>query len=73
MKNTKLIEYLNDSLARTLPLESFVTLFYAEIDTLSGDIEYISAGHPEGIVVRSRSGKIELIEPTAPILGSSMH
>jgi serine phosphatase RsbU (regulator of sigma subunit) len=62
------IAALNSALCDSLPNDRFVTLFYAEIDPSTGDVEYVNAGHPEGLVFRA-DGKFETAESNASLLG----
>ncbi len=48
--------------------ESFLTLFYAVLDTQSWKLRYASAGHDEPIIIR-KSGEVEMLTATALPLG----
>lgn len=63
------VSEINSSLRRELPSDKFVTLLYAEMDPSTGELVCANAGHPDGLIYRSQSQEIELIHPTAPILG----
>jgi serine phosphatase RsbU (regulator of sigma subunit) len=63
------VESVNGALCRTLPEDRFVTLFYAEIDTGNGLVEYVNAGHPEGLIYRSEAGEMETAGTTTTVLG----
>lgn len=52
--------------------DKFVTLFYAEIDPSNGAVEYVNAGHTEGLILRTETRELETTEMTAPILASSI-
>ena len=63
------IQQTNDYIA-TLHDRSdmFATLFYGELDTASGELNYINAGHEPPIVV-GRGGVRHLLSGTGPALG----
>ena len=46
------ISHTNEITRRFSSTETFVTLMYAVIDTRSGVIRFVNAGHPAGVVVR---------------------
>jgi serine phosphatase RsbU (regulator of sigma subunit) len=71
LRGERLVAALNTALCRNLPPEKFITLFYAEINPDSGNVEYVNAGHLEGLVYRRESDELEMAGPTAPILGLS--
>lgn len=57
------LQRLNDLLADNNEEMMFVTLFYAVIDTRSGEVQYGNAGHNPPYVVRSQGG-VEMIPST---------
>jgi PAS domain S-box-containing protein len=59
----------NDLVKRFTPLESFATLFFGLLDTRTGLLRYVCAGHPPALVV-SAGGAIEELSPSSPILGA---
>jgi sigma-B regulation protein RsbU (phosphoserine phosphatase) len=46
-----------------------ITLFYAEIDTATGALAYVNAGHNPPLVARS-GGALEPLEATSVVLGA---
>lgn len=68
LRSGDVVAALNTGLAQTLPTERFVTLFYAEIDPVTGLMEYVNAGHPDGLLLHDGTGEIEDLAPTGPIL-----
>ncbi len=56
-----LVKQLNLALKENLPQSKFVTLFLGRLDTRSGVIEYVNAGHTPPLYL-SRSGAVELTE-----------
>ncbi len=51
----------NAYLTAHYPSEQFATLFYAAIDPATGDLEYVSCGHPAARI-RRRDGRVEALE-----------
>ena len=51
----------------------FVTAFFAILEPHTGRLLYANAGHPAGVLIRSRRGKesIDLLRPTGMALGVS--
>ncbi len=49
--------------------ESFVTVFFAVLDTASGELAYCSAGHPRPML-RRRDGTVERLETRSPFVGA---
>ena len=56
-----LVSQLNAALKENLPQSKFVTLFLGRLDTKSGEIEYVNAGHTPPLWLR-RSGVTEMTE-----------
>ena len=56
-----LVTQLNVALKENLPQSKFVTLFLGRLDTNTGMIEYVNAGHTPPLWL-SRSGAVELTE-----------
>jgi serine phosphatase RsbU (regulator of sigma subunit) len=48
--------------------DRLVTLFYGELDTTTGEMTYVNAGHNPPILLRS-DGQVHRLQPTAMILG----
>jgi PAS domain S-box-containing protein len=65
----EIVPLLNRSLAADIDADHFVTLFFARLDTLSGDILYWNAGHLPGYVIGA-DGKVRLtLDSTSYPLG----
>lgn len=62
-----LVSDLNVALKENLPQSKFVTLFLGRLDTRSGLVEYVNAGHTPPLLVRRDS--IEELADTDPLLG----
>ena len=54
---------------RDSPLASFATLFCGILDPARGDLRYLLAGHPPGVVRRRKEGEIVWLEVTSPVIG----
>lgn len=75
LRSGDVVTALNSGLSQTLPHERFVTLFYIEVDPVTGQADYVSAGHLDGLLFRSDTSNIEALPATGPILtlhGSEM-
>jgi serine phosphatase RsbU (regulator of sigma subunit) len=59
----------NDVLIRSLLKASFVTVFFGELDTVTGRLTYCSGGHPPGIV-RGPNDASWLVGTESPVLGA---
>ncbi len=66
---TAIVAEINSVICQRFPPERFVTLFYAEIEPATGVIEYVNAGHPEGLIYRAGTSQVELAGPTSSLLG----
>src|SRR5215510_12512091 len=60
---------VNRDIARLSPVEPLSSLFIARLDTLSGRLDYCSAGHPPALLLR-RDGILELLSDGGPVLGA---
>ena len=47
----------------------FVTLFYAELDPLTGQLTYVNAGHDPAILCSDDKGQLPILERTGLVLG----
>jgi sigma-B regulation protein RsbU (phosphoserine phosphatase) len=56
-----LVTQLNLALKENLPQSKFVTLFLGRLDTKTGAVEYVNAGHTPPLLV-NRSGFVELTD-----------
>jgi phosphoserine phosphatase RsbU/P len=64
-----LIAKLNVYLAASIPDNSLVTMFYAEVDIETGGLQYVNAGHNHPILLRA-NGQVERLETTSLVLGA---
>jgi phosphoserine phosphatase RsbU/P len=63
----EIIRNVNSYLAENTPSNRFVTLFIAELDTQTGDFEYINAGHNPPLIARSLDIVEELVSGGFPL------
>ncbi len=56
-----LVTQLNVALKENLPQSKFVTLFLGRLDTTTGHIEYVNAGHTPPLLLR-KNGAVELTD-----------
>lgn len=71
LRSVDAIMYINRGLSRMFTPEYFVTLFYLEIEPSTGRVEYVNAGHPEGLIYHTETEGLELASPTTGLLGVS--
>ncbi|MHC4957216.1 MAG: PP2C family protein-serine/threonine phosphatase [Planctomycetota bacterium] len=60
---------VNLFLERDMPTGSFMTLFFAEVNTKTGAVRYSSAGHNPCFIFRKATGSFEELTKTGPGLG----
>jgi len=68
LRGCKLIAALNRHVCTNTSGDRLVTLFYGELDTTTGTMTYVNAGHNPPILLRS-DGRVDRLQPTAMILG----
>ncbi len=68
LRGRRLVDALNDFLHDNTPENRMVTLFYAELDPVSGVMAYVNAGHNRPIVIR-RDGRLEQPAERSMVLG----
>ncbi len=67
-RGADVIQKLNAYLCGSIPGNTFVTLFYTELDTATGEVLYVNAGHNAPFLMRS-DGTIERLFSTSMVLG----
>jgi serine phosphatase RsbU (regulator of sigma subunit) len=67
-RGADVMEKLNIYLCSNIPANSLVTLFYGELDTVSGDLVYVNAGHNAPILIHDAEN-LERLHSTALVLG----
>ncbi len=63
----RLVAQLNQVLIENSPENKFSTLFYAELDPETHEIEYVNAGHNPALL--ASGGRIEELRSTGPLVG----
>lgn len=59
---------VNRDIARLSPIEPLSTMFIGRIDSNNGVLDYCSAGHPAGLLLRADS-RLESLSEGGPVLG----
>jgi hypothetical protein len=59
----EVVQHLHRHLFRSLPAEQFITLFFGELDTATGRLHYVNAGHEPPLVARA-DGPMDTLENT---------
>ena len=62
----------NDVVERFTEKETFVTVFFGVLDTLTGRLQFVGAGHPP-VLLRRVGGQTEALQSTSPIIGAFSH
>ena len=60
---------MNQQVVQSTSAETYVTLFYGELDTRTGAFHYANAGHNYPILARA-DGSCEMLEIGGPIIGA---
>jgi serine phosphatase RsbU (regulator of sigma subunit) len=63
------IERSNRLLSVEMPMGLFITMFYARLDPLSGQLTYVNAGHNPPLLYRPASGEMTALTGTGMALG----
>jgi serine phosphatase RsbU (regulator of sigma subunit) len=65
---SRVVARVNENLRQTVPPNRYATLFLARVDTATGEVEWVNAGHAAPLVARSDRSH-EVLEATGTILG----
>jgi len=68
LRGSELIRRLNEYLCDNIPSDKLVTLFYCELDTTTGDLRYVNAGHNAPFLLRPGQAT-ERLSSTSVVLG----
>lgn len=64
-----LMAQLNEVLIENSPSNKFATVFYAELDPAGHRLEYVNGGHNPGLFYDPRSGTVQELGATGPLVG----
>jgi sigma-B regulation protein RsbU (phosphoserine phosphatase) len=67
-RGSELMTKLNEYLYANIPENKLVTLFYGELETATGGLSYVNAGHNAPVLVRG-GANLERLEATSTVLG----
>jgi len=67
-RGAELIQKLNAYLCGSIPGNTFITLFYMELNTATGEVLYVNAGHNAPFLMRS-DGRIDRLPSTSMVMG----
>lgn len=68
LRGPEMVSKLNAYLCQSIPTSSLVTMFYGELDTRSGELQYVNAGHNPPFLLR-KDQATERLMPTSLVLG----
>jgi hypothetical protein len=68
LRGGELIAALNRHVCTNMSGGRFVTLFYGELDTTTGKLRYVNAGHNPPILLHA-DGSVDRLQPTSMVLG----
>jgi sigma-B regulation protein RsbU (phosphoserine phosphatase) len=68
-----IVQELNRAVYEISPDTFFPTLFYARIDPLLRQLQYVSAGHETALLVRKDARRFQRLERTGTVLGLTNH
>lgn len=63
------LERINRLYAHNIKFTTFVTIFFAKLETATRTLSYANAGHTSGYLYRASSGEEVLLHPTGPAIG----
>lgn len=64
-----MLRNVNEQIVKSTSSEKYVTLFYGEINTKTGEFQYANAGHNYPVLVRA-NGNMELLKDGGVIIGA---
>jgi sigma-B regulation protein RsbU (phosphoserine phosphatase) len=63
------VSMINSTLTKITPEESFVTLFYGVVNTITGTMDYTLAGHPSPVIHNRITGAFTELESNGGLVG----
>ena len=64
-----IVAKVNNDIARLVAVEPLSSLFVARLNSITGQLDYCSAGHPPALLLRT-NGILELLSDGGPVLGA---
>lgn len=68
LRRTELMTKLNQYLFASIPSNSLITLFYGELNTMTGVLRFVNAGHNAPFVIR-KQGMLERLHSNSVVMG----
>ena len=68
LRGSELMTKLNQYLCTSIPSNSLITLFYGELNTVTGVLRFVNAGHNAPFVIRTQGG-LERLHSNSIVLG----
>ena len=68
LRGSGLMTKLNQYLCTSIPSNSMITLFYGELNTMTGVLRYVNAGHNAPFVIR-KQGVLERLHSNSVVMG----
>jgi sigma-B regulation protein RsbU (phosphoserine phosphatase) len=68
LRGSELITKLNQYLCTSIPSNSLITLFYGELNTVTGVLRFVNAGHNAPFVIR-KQGALERLHSNSVVMG----
>jgi sigma-B regulation protein RsbU (phosphoserine phosphatase) len=67
----RVVRELNHAAWLASPDNFYATLFYAYLDPLRRELQYVSAGHESALLIRRRKARVHRLDSTGTVLGLS--
>jgi len=67
---SEIITLTNEQLFEKMPGDAFVTMFYAQYDSVTGILTYLSAGHPDAYILRKGAKNSISLSTQGTIIGA---
>lgn len=67
---SEIITLTNEQLFEKMPGDAFVTMFYAQYDSVTGILTYLSAGHPDAYILRKGAKHSISLSTQGTIIGA---
>lgn len=67
---SKMLKNINQQIATSTSPEKYVTLFYGELNPVTGELVYSNAGHNFPVLVRSSGSRVEYLDKGGTVIGA---